>query len=388
MVINGLKKTLTLLKTNRLILSGLIILPFLLIVFPLNAFFNSELVIFPADDIGNRISALDDDIWQGKSVIEGFTYDTNKMSLKYYLKEGAPSPLVFITINLGSIEKPFDLSQFDSVSLRIKEATNKRFMIFIKTYLPGISLAGSKNGQTLRHNQYILQLIPGTHQYIVPLKDFETPVWWIESMNVNEKQLPEESFRKVLAFDMQFNKEGSDYQINKSEKIVFENITFHRKLSLMHYGLIGFVVIYTAGLGAFLIRGRVQKKKGKLLQHKSLELSSYREMEVRKIKDFIEANYHVANISTQLVSKKLGIPSAKVFELIKEEFHLTFKQLINQMRISEAKRLLKETDLRIADIAMNLGFNNISYFNNLFKMYEGISPSGYREKESPVDKKP
>lgn len=384
---NEFKETLTLLKRNRIILSGMIIFPLLLIVFPMNALLNSKLVIFPADDIGNRISALNDDIWQGRSVIEEFTYDTKNMSLKYYLKEGAPSPLVFITLNLGSIEKPLDLSQFDSVSLRIKEATNKRFMIFIKTYLPGISLPGSKNGQTWRHNQYVLQLIPRTHQYIIRLKDFETPAWWIESMKVNEKRLPKESFRKVLTFDMQFNKEGSDYKINKSEKIIFENIVFHRKLSFINYVLFWFIILYIAGLGVFFIRSRIKKKKWKMLQHKSLELSSYRDMEIRRIKDFIEANYNVTNISTQIVSQKLGIPSARVFELIKEEFHLTFKQLINKMRISEAKRLLKETDLRIADIAMNLGFNNISYFNNLFKMYEGISPSNYREKEGRTDKK-
>lgn len=98
-----------------------------------------------------------------------------------------------------------------------------------------------------------------------------------------------------------------------------------------------------------------------------------------RIKEFIETNYHLADISTRMVSEKLGIPQSRVFELLKKEFSLTFKQLINKMRINEAKRLLKETELIVIDIALNLGFNNVSYFNNLFKMYEGETPSDYRE---------
>jgi YesN/AraC family two-component response regulator len=75
----------------------------------------------------------------------------------------------------------------------------------------------------------------------------------------------------------------------------------------------------------------------------------------------------------------LGIPQDRVFALVMSEYGLTFKQLINKMRIEEAKRMLKETDLRIIDIALNLGFNNISYFNNIFKANEGETPSDFRD---------
>lgn len=341
----------------------------------------STFSVFPAEDLGNRIGALTDRIWNGNSKIEEFAYDKNRIVLKYILKEGTPAPMVFVTINLGTAEKPVDLSHFDAVSIKIKKATHKRIMLFIKTHVPGISLPEPQKAYTLRHNQYILQLVPGSHRYTIKLKDFITPPWWLDNMKVNPALLPKESYKKVMTFDLQFNPEGSDYKINQHESVVIEEIKFHRAPSALNITLLILVLLGSAGMGVFLWRKNVTKIKAKLPKQKPLKIPSHREKELLRIKSFLEANYNVANVSTQMAAEKLGIPSSRVYELIKEEYQLTFKQLINKMRIDEAKRLLKETDLRITEIALNLGFNNVSYFNNLFKTHEGETPSELREKE-------
>ena len=67
--------------------------------------------------------------------------------------------------------------------------------------------------------------------------------------------------------------------------------------------------------------------------------------------------------------------------MLHKEYNLTLKRLANKMRMEEAKRLLRETDLRITDIALELGFNNITYFNHLFKDTVGIAPSEFRNQE-------
>jgi AraC-like DNA-binding protein len=161
---------------------------------------------------------------------------------------------------------------------------------------------------------------------------------------------------------------------------MIENISFRRPFSLLNYVLFGVAALFYTWFGWLLIRRKLNQKREKLPQGKMLEIPSYRDQELLQIKKFIEENYCSADISTRMVSETLGISSSRVFELLKEEYHLTFKQLINKMRIDEAKRLLKETDLRVTEIALNLGFNSVSYFNNLFKMFEGETPSEYREK--------
>lgn len=50
------------------------------------------------------------------------------------------------------------------------------------------------------------------------------------------------------------------------------------------------------------------------------------------------------------------------------------------MRMDEAKRLLLNTDIPIQDISEKTGFNNDTYFSNIFKNKFGVSPLKYRKK--------
>lgn len=56
----------------------------------------------------------------------------------------------------------------------------------------------------------------------------------------------------------------------------------------------------------------------------------------------------------------------------------TFTQYLIQLRINEAQKLLQETELGISEIAFQVGFENLSYFNRSFKSIVGISPREFR----------
>jgi AraC-like DNA-binding protein len=258
-------------------------------------------------------------------------------------------------------------------------------VIYIKTYVPGISLKDSANSHTLRHNQYTVQFLPDIQTYKIPLKDFFTPDWWTSMMKVKKESLPKETFKNVFTFDIQCNTQSSDYQINKKEDISIQRIAFHRSLSTFHYILAGLLFVSYAGLIFFFVI-IVGKGVKKLPHQKNLNLSTHREKELARIKIFIESHYNDPEISTQMVYNALGIPPTRVFDILKKEYHLSFKQIINNMRIKEAKRLLVKTDLRISEIVFQIGFNNISYFNNLFKKNVGETPSEYRKRRIPENK--
>lgn len=57
----------------------------------------------------------------------------------------------------------------------------------------------------------------------------------------------------------------------------------------------------------------------------------------------------------------------------------TFTQYLIQLRINEAQKLLQETDMGISEIACQVGFENLSYFNRSFKTIVGISPREFRK---------
>ena len=64
---------------------------------------------------------------------------------------------------------------------------------------------------------------------------------------------------------------------------------------------------------------------------------------------------------------------------IQKSFECNFKTYVNRLRINESKRLLAETELNMGEIAFKVGFSNQTHFNRVFKNFENISPSDYRE---------
>ena len=58
----------------------------------------------------------------------------------------------------------------------------------------------------------------------------------------------------------------------------------------------------------------------------------------------------------------------------------TLRQYLNELRINDAKALLRNTDLSVTEIAFSVGFNNANYFSDLFKKEVGLPPLQFRKK--------
>ena len=65
--------------------------------------------------------------------------------------------------------------------------------------------------------------------------------------------------------------------------------------------------------------------------------------------------------------------------LFQKQMGVKFNEYLNEIRLSQAKTLIKTTDRKIIDIAMDCGFFNLSYFNRLFNKKQGVSPTKYRK---------
>jgi AraC-like DNA-binding protein len=62
----------------------------------------------------------------------------------------------------------------------------------------------------------------------------------------------------------------------------------------------------------------------------------------------------------------------------KAAFQVTFVEYLANYRMDEAKRLLANPSMPVADVAAAVGFNDPSYFTRVFRRQEGVSPSEYR----------
>jgi len=78
------------------------------------------------------------------------------------------------------------------------------------------------------------------------------------------------------------------------------------------------------------------------------------------------------------MAEKLNISPRYLTDLLKEETGKTALELIHLFLVSEAKNLLTEGELNIAEISHLLGFENTTYFSRLFKKEVGISPNQFK----------
>ncbi|WP_165452250.1 helix-turn-helix domain-containing protein [Paenibacillus thalictri] len=110
---------------------------------------------------------------------------------------------------------------------------------------------------------------------------------------------------------------------------------------------------------------------------------------VSLITQFIETHYH-EDIYLESIAGEIGLSAKYISRMFKETTGTSITDYISMIRIAKAKELLLGTDLKISDIADQIGINNRTTFLRLFKKYEGVSPIHYRnardkQEQGPAD---
>lgn len=98
------------------------------------------------------------------------------------------------------------------------------------------------------------------------------------------------------------------------------------------------------------------------------------------IRDFIHKNISRENLSVKEIGEYVHLTSTYVCTIFRNETGTTLNQYITKVRMEQAKKLLLETTLSIADISARVGYSDGNYFGKSFKKYSGKTPSEYREK--------
>ena len=95
----------------------------------------------------------------------------------------------------------------------------------------------------------------------------------------------------------------------------------------------------------------------------------------------IEEHLSDPELSLSLVSEALGITSAYFSALFIRESGVGFNEYVAGLRVEQAKQLLRETNLKINQIASRCGFRSASYFIVVFRKQTGLSPSEFRNRK-------
>ncbi|MEP0044785.1 MAG: AraC family transcriptional regulator [Reichenbachiella sp.] len=111
------------------------------------------------------------------------------------------------------------------------------------------------------------------------------------------------------------------------------------------------------------------------------DLDKYKQTEQRIKNKFETDKIHLDDtLNLEAFAQSVGESTSYVSELINQRFGCSFKNLLAQYRLEEAKTLMRNTrmdEIRLIDIAYGSGFNNKVSFYRTFKSQTGYSPSEY-----------
>ena len=98
---------------------------------------------------------------------------------------------------------------------------------------------------------------------------------------------------------------------------------------------------------------------------------------IEQVYQVIQKEYQ-NDLSTRKIALELSMTESSFCRFFKNATGKTFKAALTEVRIEKASALLLHSDLSVASIASQCGFNNASLFNRFFKGFTGKTPNNYR----------
>lgn len=98
---------------------------------------------------------------------------------------------------------------------------------------------------------------------------------------------------------------------------------------------------------------------------------------LKAAKEYIDLNLD-SSFKIENLCAHLSVGRTRLYELFRSELKMGISEYLRRRRVHKAKKLLKTTDLSIAQIAESVGFSDYNYFSRVYKKVYGKSPRSYR----------
>lgn len=100
---------------------------------------------------------------------------------------------------------------------------------------------------------------------------------------------------------------------------------------------------------------------------------------IREIRQIVEANINNENLDVPRLCRKVGMSRSSLHRTLKKHTQKSAVQFICAIRLRKAKELLVRSELNIAQIAFEVGFNDPKYFSRVFSTTFHQSPRSFRK---------
>ncbi len=327
-------------------------------------------------DVNNiEVTFYNDSADNGNSVVNYFVYSSEGVEINFTLQEGFIRPYVGLQFPVAPKYASI-IEKYDNIELELKGKAIKNVAVYLVTK-PDTNL-----GENVRFREIYFSdklVISETRQkFSLPVKYFTIPEWWYDANNLSPAVYnPSPTLRNILSINIASGLTPID---NNDRSIYVYQIAFSKnnKKAL----LVSFLVYLAAIIicvGMLLIRFYKQYTKPKIIEYKPVEIQQNPQKSENDFWKYLHENFTDEQLTLEKVSKATGINSRIISTQINERYGCNFKTYINSIRIAEAQRLLKTSELTFSEIAFHVGFSSLSQFDRVFKRITGQTPSEYIE---------
>lgn len=132
-----------------------------------------------------------------------------------------------------------------------------------------------------------------------------------------------------------------------------------------------------------LLNGTAEKEKGEADstgpdKNEGKRNTGKQKNTAKQVVEYINAHCTDYHISLDMIARELQLTPPYLCTILKQEIGMSYKEYLTKLRMEEAKRLLTEEYISVADICQRVGYASASYFIKLFQKYTGMTPTRYR----------
>ncbi len=125
---------------------------------------------------------------------------------------------------------------------------------------------------------------------------------------------------------------------------------------------------------------RIEKWMDLCLHERQLQQNGPKVEAIDTIITFMQEYYQDSSLHLQQLAEIVSLHPNHLTQLFRKHTGLSCMQYLAQVRMEKAKELLQQSDLKIATIAEQVGYENPLYFSTYFKKWVGLNPSDYKER--------
>ncbi|PZD96273.1 AraC family transcriptional regulator [Paenibacillus sambharensis] len=294
----------------------------------------------------------------------------NKATLKENRKHGDPVyPVSTYDIHVASDEPLLDLHWHDELELLLVTEGQAVFRVDVHDYEVKAGEAIFVNSGEL-HSGYVAGSSACSFEAVV----FHAELLGGGAIDIVHDQYIQPLMRKNYTVPVHITGqtgEGRDilgmlnslFAVNRSKSPVYELTT---------KGLLCLILSKLLLLG---VPGDLGKKA---------RTGSYRIDRLKKVIQYIEQHYPEPILLKELAGQ-VSMSEAYFCRFFKNITTKSPVSYINDYRVQQAALLLRQTDKKVMEVALDVGFNNLSYFNTMFKQRFGCTPVTYRKREQDTE---